>query len=56
MQRSTILFAPEGQMLRFDGMIFYVDDLNPEKHITWRMSRWQVFKIGCRAILAAIFV
>jgi hypothetical protein len=51
---KTLLFDPTGPLMRYspDGML-HVEDLNPEVKTKWRMSRWEMFKLGWRCILAA---
>lgn len=49
-----ILFKnPAGPLVTYDGL-FRVHDLNPEVYTHWRMSRWELFVFGLRAIAAAI--
>ncbi len=55
MPREVLLWMQEGPYLRFDGDTFYIDDLNPEVSIRWKLSRWEVLRLGCRCMLAAAF-
>lgn len=32
------------------GYRFYIDDLNPEQHITWRLTKTEIFYIGWQFI------
>jgi hypothetical protein len=34
--------------------LLYVSDLNPEVNTKWRMSRWEMAKLGWRFLLAAV--
>ena len=43
-----------GPMMKFEGEFLYIEDLNPEIKTQWRMSRWEMFKLGWRCILCAI--
>lgn len=44
-----------GLRISYDGMIFKVEDLNPEIVIRNRLFRSEVLSIGFRLILAALF-
>ena len=50
----TLFFKNEGPMLRYVLGVFCIDDLNPSATIRWRMSRWELFKVGLRCIWAAL--
>jgi hypothetical protein len=50
----TILFCdPTGPKLSYDGSVLNVSDLNPQIETRWRMSRWDMLKLGLRCIKAA---
>jgi hypothetical protein len=51
----TIFFAHTGPMVRYDGDLIHINDLNPEFSTRWRMSRWEMVKFGFKAIAAGIF-
>jgi hypothetical protein len=50
----TIWWHPTGPKLSYDDGVLHVYDLNPEQHIRWRMTRWELVKVGFGCILAAI--
>lgn len=43
-----------GPRLSWERECFKIDDLNPEAHIEWRMSRSELFKLGWQCMLAAM--
>lgn len=51
-----ILFLdPTGPRLTYTEGVLYVSDLNPQVETRWRMSRWDMIKLGWRCIQAAAF-
>jgi hypothetical protein len=49
-----ILFCdPTGPKLTYSEGVLRVSDPNPEVELGWRMSRWDMFKLGWRCIKAA---
>lgn len=49
-----ILFTdPTGPKLAYGDGVLHVSDLNPEVELGWRMSRWDMIKLGLRCIRAA---
>ncbi len=57
---NMILFwCPEGPRIsyerHFDGDTIIVEDLNPESFIEFRMTPWELFKMGINCIRVAIF-
>ncbi len=42
-----------GPWVAYDGML-HVQDLNPEVKTKWKMSRWDMIKLGFKCIRAAI--
>lgn len=58
LQGATLMNAfwtHTGLRISYDGMIFKVEDLNPEIVIRNRLFRSEVLSIGFRLILAALF-
>ena len=55
----TLFHCPTGPMLRYKREKYFnkleIYDLNPEVHIKWSVSRWEMFKIGLKCCIAAIF-
>lgn len=43
-----------GPLLDYNGDRLLIADLNPQIETRWRLSRWQMFKIGWRCIIAAV--
>lgn len=52
---KTLYWHETGQMLRVAGETLHIDDLNPETNLTWRLTRWEQFRIGLHLIWNAIF-
>lgn len=50
---TTIYFDQTGPLVRYDGEMLHIQDLNPEIETRWRMSRWDMVRFGLRAIRAA---
>jgi len=36
------------------GYRLYIDDLNPEQHITWRLTKQEIFTIAWQLVLYAL--
>ncbi len=51
---TALYWHPTGPLVNFVAGMFRVSDLNPEKHIQWRMSRLEMFKFGLRCIVASL--
>lgn len=51
---KTIYFCHSGPMVRYGGGSLCIDDLNPERHMTWRMSRLQMLRVGWRCFVASL--
>jgi len=49
-----IFWNETGPSIQFDGEFLHVEDLNPHIQTKWRMSRWELFSLGMRAIAAAL--
>lgn len=49
-----LIWKPEGPAITYDGRVLHVEDLNPHVRTKWRMSRWEMFVFGCKAILASV--
>lgn len=52
----TLYYHPAGLKIsyrkdRHDGTLF-IDDLNPENHIMFKFSRWELIKLGLNSIRA----
>lgn len=51
---KTLLFTQDGPLLRFDGRLVHVEDINPHWETKWNLTRWEMVKLGARLIVAAI--
>jgi hypothetical protein len=54
----TLYWHPAGLMIRYERDAFsetlLIDDLNPENHITFRMTPWELLKFGFKCVWAAV--
>lgn len=50
---KTILFCNEGPMIKVGGGVVEISDLNPEAHLTWRLSRMELIRLGFGFLRAA---
>lgn len=50
----TLFFDQAGPLIRYRNGILHIEDLNPEMKTRWRMSRWEMFSLGLRFILASV--
>jgi len=48
----TLFWKGEGPLLKYNQGILYIEDLNPELKTKWRMSRWEMIKVGLQFIRA----
>jgi hypothetical protein len=51
---KTIFCDPTGPMIKYGSDTMKIADLNPEVETKWRMSRWEMVKLGWRCIVAAL--
>lgn len=54
MTATNLFFKNAGPLMRYRGGVLTIDDLNPEGHMQWRLSRWELFTLGLKAMLAAV--
>lgn len=52
----TLFFDHSGPMILYAGGVLRIEDLNPEKRIRWRMSRWEMLWLGLRCVAASVRV
>jgi hypothetical protein len=45
---------PEGPLVKYEDNSLWVENLNPEVKTKWGMSRWDMIKMGCMCVLAAL--
>lgn len=50
----TLYWNETGPLMNYCAGMLLISDLNPEKHIQWRMSRWEMLRLGLRCIRAAL--
>jgi hypothetical protein len=50
----TLIWMPEGPMIKYSNSFIEIEDLNPEVKMRWRMSRTEMARLGWRCLLAAI--
>jgi len=50
----TLFWHSTGPLMYYTDGTFGVEDLNPEAKMRWRMSRWDMMRLGWRCILAAL--
>jgi len=49
----TIFWDKTGPLIKYDGELLVIESLNPQQHIQWCMSRWEMLRTGLRFMLAA---
>jgi hypothetical protein len=52
-EMMTLFIDPTGPKLTYENGMLHVADLNPQIETRWRMTRWDMFKLGWRCIKAA---
>lgn len=50
----TLFYDPTGPLVHYADGTLTVADLNPEAEIRFVMSRWELFRLGLRAIRVAL--
>lgn len=50
----TLFWHSTGPLVKYGNGYLTVADLNPEKEIAFRMSRWDLLKLSFRAARAAL--
>ena len=48
----TLFWNEAGPLLKYEKGILHIEDLNPELKTKWRMSRWEMIKVGLQFIRA----
>ena len=51
---TTLFWDQTGPLMRYADGTLYLEDLNPEVKIKWRMSHYEMFKAGLRFVWASI--
>lgn len=49
----TIYCDKTGPLIKYDGDVLVIEDLNPYLRTHWAMSQWEMIRTGLRFILAA---
>lgn len=49
-----LFWCPEGPRIRYANGVLRMDDLNPENSMAWRMTRWEMLKLGFSCVLATL--
>jgi hypothetical protein len=50
----TLFWHPSGPRMTYQDGLIEVEDLNPHVATHWRMSGWEMFKLGIKCIWAAV--
>lgn len=50
----TLFWDATGPLLAYRAGVLRIEDLNPEISTRWRMSRWEMLRLGFRCIWAAV--
>jgi hypothetical protein len=50
----TLFYDHSGPMLKYQNRVLHIHDLNPELHTQWRVTRWEMLKLGLRCLWAAM--
>ena len=51
---KPIFIDRTGPMVRYDGSMLYINDLNPSVATQWRMSRREMIVFAAKALWAAV--
>jgi hypothetical protein len=49
-----LFFHQAGPMMIYRDGLLSISDLNPEVSTRWTMSRWEMFALGWRCLVAAV--
>ena len=49
-----LFFDHAGPLMHYEPGILHIKDLNPERHLQWRMSKGELLRLGWRCIWAAV--
>jgi hypothetical protein len=50
----TLFWHKTGPLLKYEGGSLHVEDLNPQIKTRWRMSRLEMFLLGCKCLWSSI--
>lgn len=51
---KTIFWHPAGPLIEYREGCLHIADLNPERYLQWRVSRWKLLGIAWRCAVAAL--
>jgi len=51
---NNLFWSEAGPLVKYDGDFIYIEDLNPHIETKWRMSRWEMFVFGIKAIKSSL--
>ena len=52
--KKVLYWHETGPLVAREGQDLWVEDLNPQTTIRFRMTRWELARMGIRAVWAAI--
>ncbi len=52
-KERTLFWHWTGPLIRYGDGLLQVESLNPQVATRWRMSRWEMFKLGFACLRAA---
>ena len=50
----TLYLDHTGPLITYEDGVLRMADLNPQAEVKWRMSRWEMFRLGFACICAAL--
>jgi len=54
MQKRTLYWHETGPLIAYGSDTILIGSLNPQQEIKWRMSRWEMFKLGWQCLFSAV--
>lgn len=51
----TLFWDQTGPLIKYSSGALVIEDLNPENSICFRMSRWELIRLGLWCLLGAIW-
>ncbi len=52
-KKTTLMWMPEGPLMRYGDGTLEIEDLNPEVKLHWRFSRWELLSLAIKCFWAA---
>lgn len=50
----TLFFCNSGPLIKYNSDCLYIEDLNPEQKMRWRVTKWELIVMGFKFIIAGI--